>query len=204
MQRGLAPQSVMNAFEKARVNMPGMVENIYQPLYDYQTLAAAAVATQTFFQAPIGQSGKTIADTNMTLAGQLPKGQAFVVTSLQVEVLPGETIANAAVSAFSDDVYDVLKGGALEFTVGSKLYVQQGNLMKFPPVNRLSGESATGELLSSIQYIQGAGRPFAVVPILLESSQNFDIKLIELAALPSTVAGRIGVTLNGYLFRNAQ
>lgn len=208
MKRGLMPQSVTAAFQKARVNMPGVVESIYQPLYDYQVLLAAGIATQTFFQSPIGQINKTIADTNMSLAGQLPKGQAFVITGIQVEILPGDAINGIALANFADDVYDVLKGGALELTIGSKNYIVQGNLMKFPPVNRLSVEAAVSETTTAsiihVEYAQSAGREFSVIPLLLESSQNFDVKLLELAALPSGTNGRIGVSLNGYLFRNAQ
>ena len=203
-QRGLMPQSVSKKFEEYRVNIPGAVESIYQPLYDYQTLLAAGAATQTFFQEPIGQSGKTVADTNMDLAGQLPKGQAFAVTGVQVELLPGVGVDNATITDFTDDIYSVLKDGALEFTIGSKKYVTQGNLMKFPPVNRLSGFAGTGLAAQTISYAQSAGREFAIIDLLLESSQNFNVKLLELAALPSGQDARIGVTLNGYLFRNAQ
>ncbi len=202
--RGLPPVSVQKAFVTARVNNPNLSEVIYQPFYDYQVLAAAGAATQLFFQTPQGQSGKTLADTNMDLAGQLPKGQAFSITGIQVEVLPGVGIDDAAVTEFSDDVYETLKGGALELKIGSKVYVAQGNLMKFPPVNRLTGAVSTGLITQQIQYLQSTGREFSVVDLLLESSQNFSVNLTELAALPSTSAGRIGVTLNGYLFRNSQ
>lgn len=207
MKRGLQRANVRKAFDTSRVNLPGIVETIWQPIYDYQTLAATAVATQSFFQLPIGQSSKTVVDTNMDLAGQLPKGQAFQITGIQVEILPGVTIAGTTVdSAFADDVYTVLKTGALQLSIGSKAYVTQGNLMKFAPVNRLGGFAALATTAdeASLLYCQSTGREFAVADLLLESSQNFKVDLIGLPALPSTTAGRVGVTLNGYLFRNAQ
>jgi len=202
--RGLMAPSIRNAFQRARVNIPGIIEVIEQPLYDYQTLAATAVASQKFFQTPQGQNGKSIADTNMELAGQLPKGQAFAITGIQVEVLPGLDIDAAAASEFANDVYAVLKGGALALRIGSKVYTVQGNLMKFPPVNRLAGFASTGLVTQQIQYVQAGGREFKVIDLLLESSQNFSVELIDLPVLPSGTAGRIGVTLNGSLFRNAQ
>jgi len=204
LARGLAAPNVNDMFRRARVMIGDKIESVEQPLYDYQTLAAAGASTQKFFQTPQGQGGKTLADTNMELAGQLPKGQAFAIMGIQVEVLPGLSVDNATATEFANDVYNVLKGGALRLHIGSKSYVDQGNLMKFPPVNRLAGTAATGVAAQQIQYFTGAGREFSVIDMLLESSQNFNVELLELAALPSGVDARIGVTLNGVLFRNAQ
>jgi hypothetical protein len=140
----------------------------------------------------------------MELNGQISKGQNFLITGIQVEIYPGQTIANAALTAFSDDVYDVLNSGVLILRIGAKDFVRQGNLLKFPPVNRLVVDASTGVAASSIQYASGAGREYAIADILLTSNQNFSVELRNLAALPSTVAGKVGVTLNGYLMRNAQ
>ncbi len=202
--RGLSVQSPQSAFKRARVNIPGYGEAIYQPLYDYQTLAATAVAQQRFFQVPQGQSGKVLADTNMELAGQIPKGQAFLITGIQVEILPGVAINGTTASKFADDIYTVSKGGALKLTIGSKDFVVQGNLAKFPPVNRLALDSATTVATDRYSYAVVAGREFSVADLLLESNQNFNVTLLDLAALPSASPGRIGVTLNGFLYRNAQ
>ncbi|MGZ7265373.1 hypothetical protein ACXWP3_09695, partial [Streptococcus pyogenes] len=53
---------------KYSVNRPGW-EAIKQSLYDYQAYAAAGQTNLTFFALPVGQSSKTLSDTNMTLAG---------------------------------------------------------------------------------------------------------------------------------------
>lgn len=203
MRRGLkSPGSPEEVLARNGVNVAGASEVIWQPFYDYQTLSAAGIASQRFFVDPVGTAGKTIADTNMDLSGQLPKGQRFVLTGIQVEILPGVAIA-ATASDFADDVYDVVKGGALKLKIGSKDYVTQGNLMKFPPVNRLSTAAATGQAETYL-YCTSSGREFAIRDLALVSNQNFSVELLELAALPSGVDARIGVTLNGYLYRNAQ
>lgn len=202
--RGLMAPNVQKAIQDASVNISGKVETIYQPLYDYQTLSATAVAQQTFFQTPVGQGGKSLSDTNMELAGQLPKGQNFLITGIQVEVLPAADPTNATIGSFINDVYEVTKGGVLVLRIGSKEYVRQGNLMKFPPVNRIQADAATGLTAESTQYAAACGREFSVVDLLLTSNQNFSVELRDLPALPSGVAGRIGITLNGYLMRNAQ
>lgn len=201
--RGLRTKSPSAAFKQNRVNVPGMEQSIWNPLYDYQTLSAAATASQRFFVDP--QSGnKTLADTNMELSGQIPKGQMFLVTGVQVEVLPGVAINGTNASAFYDDIYEATKDGVLIFKIGSKNFIEQGNLMKFPPVNRLFGESSTTVATDRYAYAQTGGREFQVHDLLLESNQNFSIELREINALPSGVAARIGVTLNGFQYRNAQ
>lgn len=203
-QRGLNPQNFKRAMDTSRVNIPGVVESIYEPRYDYTALPAIGSAAISFFQTPIGQSGKTLADTNMELAGQIPKGQAFQITGVQVEFYSGADIDAAARNQYANDVMAVYKSGALILRIGSKEFIRQGNLMSFPPVSRLDGTSATGLAAQTISYFSAAGREFAIEKLLLESNQNFGVTLTDLPALPSGLAGRIGVKLNGYLFRNAQ
>lgn len=202
--RGLTAKSPSAAFAANRVNVPGMSEAIWNPLYDYQTLAAAGANTQRFFIDPVGTSGKTLADTNMELSGQIPKGQAFLVTGVQFEIYPGVPANGTTASKYIDDVLEVTKGGLLIFKIGSKDFITQGNLMKFPPVNRLATDSSTTVTTDRYVYATTAGREFQVKDLLLEANQNFSVELRELAALPSGADARIGVTLNGFLYRNAQ
>lgn len=206
--RGIRSISPEGMLKRGRVNIPGMQETIWQPLYDYQTKTAAATASQRFFIDPIGSGGKTIADTNMELSGQIPKGQVFMITGIQVELYPGVGLAGAAASEFQDDIMAFYQDGALKLKIGSKDFVVQGNLMKFPPVNRLAVDSAVATTVAATtinySYACAAGREFSVAGLTLESNQNFSVELLELAALPSGQAARLGVTLNGYLGRNAQ
>ena len=119
-QRGLNRPSVTQAFDTSRVNLPGAVESIWQPIYDYQVLASAGATAQTFFQVPIGQAAKTLNDTNMDLAGQLPKGQTFQITGVQVEILPFDNISATTEQNFSDDVYTTTRQGYLILRIGSR------------------------------------------------------------------------------------
>ncbi|PCI44003.1 MAG: hypothetical protein COB41_05560 [Proteobacteria bacterium] len=187
-----------------RVNIPGSVEAIWQPLYDYQTVAinASVTATQRFFIDPVGTSGKSQSDTNMELSGQIPKGQRFQITGVQVEYLPSADLATSAISTFTNDVYNFYKGGHLILKIGSKDFITQGNLLKFPPVNRLALETSTALAGTNNVYSVASGREFVIKDLALESNQNFSIELRDIAA--RTIAARIGVTLNGYLFRNSQ
>lgn len=216
-QRGLKSPSYQASKRQNRVNIPGYRETLWNPLYDYQTLAAAGAASQLFFQEPIGASSKTLADTNMELSGQIPKGQAFTITGVQFDIFPGilpstEGTGVGTASEYINDVLSVLKAGVLILRIGSKDYIRQGPLMKFPPVNRLAGISSVAAATTvaaesmhiQTQYAVGSGREFTIDGKLLEANQNFGVELLGLAALPSTVDARIGVTLNGWLHRNSQ
>jgi hypothetical protein len=202
--RGIAPVNVKRAFDNARVNISSFVETIWSPLYDKQTVANGTTF-QSFFQRARGASGVTPGDTNMVQASQLPKGQAFLITGVQVELFPTTKPATAIeAQTFANIVYDFYTSGHLLLTIGSKNYVDQAPLMKFPPVNRLYLESAidTSAAPNGVTYAAAAGREFSVVPMLLESSQNFSVTLSELPTLGEDVI--VNVSLNGQLYRNAQ
>lgn len=202
MSRGLQnPLSPSEQLRRHAVNIPDTTTAYYQPLYDYQTKAAGTTMSQRFFADPIGQNGKTVVDTNMELSGQIPAGQMFVITGIQVELYPTIDINNAD-SDFTDAVYQFYNSGALKLKIGSTDWITQGNLMKFAPVNRLGISAATGED-GAYTYATACGREFAVNKLTLESSQNFSVELIN-AVTPDDITCRVGVTLNGWQYRNAQ
>lgn len=208
MSRGLNnPPSPNTLNQDYAVNVPDMVYATYEPLYDYQTKTQAATSEQRFFVDPVGTGGKTISDTNMELSGQIPAGQRFAITGIQVEVYPDAPLAdNASQAAFAQDVYNFYKSGALIFRIGSIDIIRQGNLMKFPPVNRLSGFAATSTTETTATetqiYASAGGREYAVNKLQLVANQNFSVVLVNTSALSTTA--RIGITLNGWKYRNAQ
>ena len=204
--------------QKYNVNRAGQMEVVRQSLYDFQTYTGATGHTQlTFFQVPQGQGGKTKYDTNMEVAGSLPNPKNFFVTSIEILFYPGSvidtfTVGAAALPQQADDVYTFSKSGWLDLFIGSKSYLTEAPLGVFPSKNRLAIESAlasnsatVGELKS--EYAAMAGQPFILEPgILLVPTQNFNVTLNWPTAvpMPSTADARVGVRLNGYLYRNSQ
>jgi len=204
------------------VNRRGQYEGIRQSLYDFTTYANAGQTSLQFFQVPQGQGGKTIADTNMNSAGQLPQPQHFLVESIELYlfpgVLPGTIVTTAAETEFANDVYSVAKSGSLDFFIGSKSYLQEAPLGRFPPKTRLQvnaahaltelqAVAADSEIQVSTEYAAGIGRPYYLdPPVLLVPNQNFNLTLSWPAAvaLPSGVDARIGVVLDGILYRQSQ
>lgn len=202
-----------NALQQYAVNQSGQMDVIYQPLYDYVTYAQAGQTQLNFFQNPKGQSGKTAADTNMTNAGMLPAPQKFLVESISIDFQPGNEIAMNTVDGVANnwqDVFDVANSGYLSFDVGSKNQLEVAPLGAFPPAHRLAGSSSvTGtdsvaNTITGVDYAQFAGKEFLITPITIPANQNFSVTLNWPTAVPITVAARIGVRLNGWLYRSVQ
>lgn len=205
----------LTQLEQYNVNVEGQPEVIYQPIYDFQVYPAAGFTELAFFAVPEGQGGKTFDDTNMSLAAALPVPINMAVTNVQVWFFPGTIISatGAIVAANWNDTEAVLVGGNLSLDIGSKEYLVDAPLMKFPPQARLAGAAALSDATTAaaarvtvIDYATAAGRIYDLVPLRLISQQNFVVRLrfAAVIATPSTVAGRIGVALGGFRYRLAQ
>jgi hypothetical protein len=204
------------------VNRPGW-EAIRQSLYDYQAYQAAGHSQLTFFAAPVGQGGKTLSDTNMTLAGQLPKNQEFLVQSIEIFLSPSTpTVAAAMPSVFGagaasvqvNDNYIIGRSGNLNLTIGSKPYLQEAPLGRFPQKASFEIEAGASDATTAganlayrTAFGKWVGRPYqlAPVPLLLPENQNFTVTLnwpegVQAISNPA----RIGVILDGILYRRSQ
>lgn len=206
------------------VNRQGW-EAIKQTLYDYQAYAAAGQSQLTFFAVPVGGGAtpKTLTDTNMTLAGQLPKNQEFLIQSIEVWFSPTTpTVAAQMPAAFgaqaaaliANDAYIVGRSGNLNLTIGSKPYLQEAPLGRFPQkayfdvAGALSDVTTAGASLQNrLAFGKWTGRPYLLdpVPLLLPENQNFVVTLNWPEGVQAiTNPGRIGVILDGILYRRSQ
>lgn len=203
------------ALNQFSVNRDDAIEELGWSLFDFTTYLAAGQTSLAFFQSPVGQAGKTNVDTNMDLAGQIPKGQNFLVESICVEFFPNVTVDQASeLNNYADDIKAVAENGLLTFSVGSKDYKREAPLGIFPQQYRQSGFAAMAStttitattFANGIQYSQNVGKEHKIIPVRLTSNQNFNVTLTwpVVVPLPSSSAGRIGVRLVGRLFRNAQ
>lgn len=207
---------------KYSVNRPGW-EAIRQSLYDTQVYAAAGQTQLTYFSLPVGQGGKTLSDTNMTLAGQLPKNQEFLIQSIELLFEPTTpTVAAQMPAAFGaqaiaqivNDSYIVGRGGNLNLTIGSKPYLQEAPLGRFPAKAHFCVDGALADvttagasLQSRIAFGYWAGRPYMLdpAPLLLPENQNFSITLAWPEGVQAiTNPGRLQVILDGILYRRSQ
>lgn len=206
------------------VNRPGW-EGIRQTLYDFTTYAAAGQPQLSFFALPIGQGGKTLSDTNMVLAGQLPANQEFLVQSIEIKFLPlvpapSASTVDAAVGVPAlatqlNDSYLVSRTGNLVFVIGSKPYLQEAPLGRFPPKTNFEFDAAVAlattvaadSVEARMAFPRWTGRPYLLSPaeLRLVSTQNFSITCNWPEGVQAiSNAARIGVILDGILYRRSQ
>jgi hypothetical protein len=212
MNRDPLPLQALQAYTPDR---PSSVEAIWQPQYDFQSYSTGGVTQQVFFQLPVGQGGKTLADTNMKLGGQFPSPTGFLITAVMVVYLPNfagdpsTTAAAATVATNLNDVTRMANRGYLTITIGSKDYLTDGPLGKFPPnfgvggVSSLAGTYAAGTQVLN-DYARSVGRYYEITPLYIPTSQNFNVSLNWPTAVTVAVTGRIGVILDGFYYRNSQ
>lgn len=218
-------RSQLDAFN---VNRDGW-EAITNTLYDSTAYAAAGQTTLAFFSTPVGQGtgfgggAKTYSDTNMTLAGQLPANQEFLIQSLEILFDPTTPTVAAAMPASLDaaanaaqviinDAYIFWRAGNLTLTIGSKPYCQEGPLMKFPPkawfeVHAALASSTTADTKAlKTGFATSRGRPYLLkAPLRLVSSQNFGVTLNWPEGLQAiSNPARVTVSLDGVLYRRSQ
>lgn len=200
-----------------------------QSLYDSAAYAAAGVASLAFFQTPIGQGvgfgggAKTISDTNMQLAGQLPAGQMFVISSVEVLFQPTTpTVAAGMPAVFGaqaaavlvNDSYIFGRSGNLILRILAKDYLTEAPIGNLPPsadfgLNAaLADVSTTGASLQSrVAFANYEGVNYQLAPnnLLLVANQNFKITLAWPEGLQAiTNPARVFVRLNGMTARLAQ
>lgn len=209
---------------KWAVVQPDQVEAVRQPLYDTLLYPTAGQLRMPFFQLPQGQgvsvqqgnagNTKSIVDTNMESAGQLPSPKAFLATSVEVIMDPGSistaaqwspqqvsspaapVVTSASIGQIIaanalNDINAVMLSGALDFFIISKSYLTNARLDSFPPKSHVAydGSISGGGTLSVLAAGcagRAVGRPFYVnPPVLLLPNTNFTVSLNWPALVPT-------------------
>lgn len=203
------------------VNRGGEYEATKQTLYDFQTYPDVGQLRFDFFSIPQGQGGKTIQDTNMTIAGSLPAPIHYLISSIEIHLYPDlnpstfNNTAGGTVNNFTNDIYEILSARAsLDLFIGSKSYLQEAPLMRFPPKTYMDVDSSNSvagngtDVNVATEYAHACGRPYILNPlnILLVPTQNFSVRLDFASLVPtiSTVNARIGIVMDGVQYRLSQ
>ena len=217
----------LNAIEI--VKQPLYDYNVY-PTAGLALMSFFAFAQGAGLSASPGNVGavKQLSDTNLILASQLPMPQAFWCDGIEVVIDPGSSAAAnnfsllspsthvaaaaATVQSGENDVSNLYSSGALTFTVSLKPYYQEGPLYRFPTRHALrldtaidsNSATAAEDLKAKINL---DGELMRLHPgIGIESSQNFGVNLTwpVVVTTPSGFNARVGIILNGWLFRGVQ
>jgi len=171
----------MNSQQAAAVNTLKYSQGTYSAggdaidwsYYDTNPIPAAAGQIR-YFVNPIGAGGKTIADTNMIAAGQIPKAQSHVVTHIK-SFYTGKTTKGT-----SDvlDYYLLLKQTVVEFIIANKYYYGQWCLQELMGVASLFSLEPTtaGDTIPLISPRFHGIFPLNT-PIVLAENTNFELKV---------------------------
>jgi hypothetical protein len=232
----------LNELMSYGVQRPDAIEAVRNTLYDFLLYPTAGLLQFLFFQLPQGQglstaqgnagNPKTLADTNMEAAGQLPSPKAFLATSIEIiffagSVATANTYTPQVLSTFIavpvagtvpistgalNDINVVTQGGFVNMFISSKSYVTEAMVQTFPPKTGLQVDSSvstnsatTGAIGIASAHV--SGRPYYLnPPVLLTPNTNFSVSVNypALVATPSGFNGRIGCRVDGFLYRNAQ
>jgi len=209
----IKPVPYSQARKQFATSNPSEKAAFVQPLYDRLTYAQAGQTSLSFFATQQGQGGKTFEDTNLTLAGQLPKGQEFLGLALEFDFISGlenatESTAVAALAAeYMNDVAKVINSGWFEIVILDKVWLRDSPISKAPPSARLVGGGAIGlsnAAPNCIQYQLAAsgGSPYLLSGLWLDSSTSFSVNCYWPTAQAISVAGKLRCTIRGINYRN--
>jgi len=174
--------------------VPGLLDEINQPIYDTLELASGT-ATYRFFTVPVS-GAKSRLLTNMTLQGQLPAPQSFTVHAVRVIAKSATADASSAiVNHMINNSYIVFKVGEKEAIVVPTLVLSAGAGL---------WNSNTTDLAQNGSPDQRAIFTLSK-PITIGVSQNFYLDL-NYDTAPTTAQDGIKVMcmLDGVLTRGVQ
>lgn len=152
-------------------------------LFDTVTLTTGAQLLN-FFSVPLGQGGKTAADTNLTLPGQLPRGQAFEVHMIDFRLLRGTAVVSSAmVSAF----YDCLGQSFFRhYFPGSDFWLRHSGAVLLPKVP-LHYEIAAGSISQISHFGSELGISLKEIPQVIGEQVSFGLDVSIPAAVPAAL-----------------
>jgi hypothetical protein len=199
----------------------GNWEFVNQTLYDSAAYAAAGSTGLSFFQVPVGAGtgfgggAKTLSDTNMDLNGQLPSGQMFVVSQVEIEFQPTTpTVAAGMPAAFGaqaimvqiNDAYIFWRSGNFSLNILQKKYLQEAPLMRLPSQADFSLQAALADVTtagasfqSRVGFAAAYGPVYTLAPnnLLIPSTTNFVARCnwpegVQAISNPARVFVRLG------------
>ena len=201
-------------------------ESLHYQLFHHKNLAGGALSAKyTFFNVPIGaQDPDTGAqaseeDTNMTQSGLLSAPNRFFATKIHVAIAPPTTDlipvgddTLGTVESFKDDVSRLVNRGVFTMTLLNKEYVRVAPLGYLGAGYGVYGALAAASTVAATTITNALvtnGMPTKnegfTVALPLETQTAFSAAIsFPKATLTTAVAVRLGVVLDGILYRPEQ
>lgn len=192
-----APARIMDLEPKHFHRGTIMFEIIKQPLYHWQDAPADGFLRMNFFHSAAGLDGNSLEDTNMTTPSQLPASQYFIFRSLHVAV---------AVEGKLADIQNLIlfKSARFELVLGSVIYASYAPIGYFPYMAEDIKPLENLEQFSGIEPVSPVPYNFLDKKLVLVSNQNFLVTLRWKKLVKAPAIKRIGVILDGNLYRPVQ
>ena len=198
LQKGSAAYNAIASGASALEVQNFGLEVVDLPVYDDISIAAdTAVVSATMFQTPVGQNGKTYADTNLVQAGQLEGGQAFRVRGFALTVLP---------TAAPVDIIALAQNCHLNFTISSGrsywlapcIFLPGGNV---PIINAAATTVAATQLITTSNGFPSVGnvRPLQY-PVTIGDGEHFQWNFVVDTAWTTALANATPVAGTGVKF----
>jgi|WetSurMetagenome_2_1015567.scaffolds.fasta_scaffold384870_2 hypothetical protein len=165
----------------------------------YDTLAIPTTAqTMQFFT--VGQGGtKTIADTNMTLNGQIPNGQHMKITHIRATYRSATGIVSLAEQL---DLNTFVDTSVLEFVILNKSPMLQTKMSDIMGLSMMAPVAVTTGSYASSQFGIFSSTYRLRTPIILAGLTSFKVPLTLTQTPPTSVQGdSLALYLGGRLVR---
>lgn len=204
-------------------------EFVTQTLYDSAVYLAAGQASLQFFQVPqgagvgFGGGAKSLSDTNMVLNGQLPTGQMFIVSTVEIEFQPATPTVAAGMPSFFgaqlaqtsiNDAYIFWRAGNITLRILQKDYLQEAPLMRLPSQADFSIQAAMSDATtaaaasqSRVGFASSYGPVYSLAPnnLLIPQTTNFLARMAWPEGVQAiTNPARVFVRFGGMQARQAQ
>lgn len=188
------PQQVSNVFEQNnKVNT--IAEEMQWSWYDRFTLDTT-VTEHLMFQTPNGQGGKTFADTNMVLGGQIPKGKSFVCMAFKIRYQSNQALT-AANAVF---IGQMLQETSFKFQMDSKESFWTQSLAEIMGYSIFGAEAAANNFIA-VSKMPGV-YPLNI-PIRLSEQDSFSVKIVHHTAVNTALDDdKVKISLDGIQYRN--
>ena len=169
-------------------------EKLVHTYYDTQLIQSASVAPMHFFQAAQGQplngvgaALKTLQHTNMTMGGQIPRGQRFTIYCIKLMYTAITLLADASILGW----YNMLANCTFEFLISGKDSLLTLTLQELLGASTLILPApAVGSGYSTVNRIilpRFHGNFPLSTAIVLSEQTNFECRVIPQVVTPTTV-----------------
>lgn len=166
--------------------------------YDSFSLLSTVVSNR-LFTVPLGQASKTLANTNLTSAGQIPQGQRFTIRAIKIFYKTSAAKATAVVQNY----YDFLGNTTVQFIIPNKGPMGQWTLLELLGVSSAFAltPTASGDNIPLISPRFHGIYPLNT-PLTLAALTPFYVEVTQQVAGASTLdTDRLLISLAGTLVR---